>query len=76
MIFSSFSLLLPSRSVLHRLGGRKGEEGLCDCTPRDHPHNTRYLGVHSKTMGLSLSRFLFSLSLFFDFSAVSVLALY
>jgi hypothetical protein len=56
-----------------RLGGRneregeqeEEEEGLCDCTPRDHPHNTRYLGVHKKTMGLSLSLSFFFHSLFF-----------
>jgi hypothetical protein len=56
-----------------RLGGRneregeqeeEEEEGLCDCTPRDHPHNTRYLGVHKKTMGLSLSFSFFFLSFF------------
>ena len=51
----SLSRFVPSWA--QRLGGRneREEEGLCDCTPRDHPHNTRYLGVHKKTMGLSLS---------------------
>jgi hypothetical protein len=74
MIF--FSILFSTRFVPSWLGARLGgrneregeqeeeEEGLCDCTPRDHPHNTRYLGVHKKTMGLSLSLSFFFLSFF------------
>lgn len=58
------------RAGVEDIKGEKGEEeeeeeeGLCDCTPRDHPHNTRYLGVHKKTMGLSLSLSFFFLSFF------------
>lgn len=72
-LFFFISTSRPERKA--RLGSAgemkaKEEEGLCDCTPRDHPHNTRYLGVHNKTMGLSLSLSLSFLFLSFILSFV------
>ena len=43
---------------------------------RGTTHTTPVISAYTAKQWDSLSRFLFSLSLFFDFSAVSVLALY